>query len=241
MGEWPLYSRHHQGSNRYEAELYFKQLVIPYKDCTPLIPHLLLGKEPESGNSMSLVFTLTAPMSIVLLDNAQITPLRPDSSHILLSHPTCSSIIHRLRPTFLLIPLSSTPRTWEPILMLHTTSCCSARYSLRSHCLREFYSIPHPASSFKPLDSGVLRRTVLFLFSATMSVLSALFILIGAAIWTAIVKKAESVNTMQLAQGVMSGIEVSYGNGLYLSWAAFTCLLAATVPYMIRCVLSSYR
>lgn len=96
----------------------------------------------------------------------------------------------------------------------------------------------HFASSFKPLDSGVLRKTVLFLFSATMSVLSALFVLIGAAIWTAIVKKVESVNTMQLAQGIMSGIEVSYGNGIYLSWAAFACLSAATVPYMITCVLS---
>lgn len=73
-----------------------------------------------------------------------------------------------------------------------------------------------------------------------MSVLSAVFILIGAAIWTAIVKKVESVNTMQLAQGILSGVEVSYGNGIYLSWAAFACLLVATVPYMIRCVLSSH-
>ncbi|KAG8220046.1 hypothetical protein J3R82DRAFT_1062 [Butyriboletus roseoflavus] len=72
-----------------------------------------------------------------------------------------------------------------------------------------------------------------------MSILSALFILIGAAIWTAIVEKLESVNTMQLAQGIGSGIEVSYGNGIYLTWAAFACLAAATVPYMIRWVLSS--
>jgi len=85
------------------------------------------------------------------------------------------------------------------------------------------------------LFTGVLRKTFLFFLSATLSVLSALFVLIGAAIWTSIVKKAESVNTMQLAQGVTSGIEVSYGNGIYLSWAAFACLAASIIPYMISC------
>jgi hypothetical protein len=178
-------------------------------------------------------------MSTVPLDNARTTPLRPNSSHIPPSHPTCSSITHSFRPTFLLIPLSSIPHIWEPLLVLRTTSSCSARYSLRSHCSREFHSIPQITSPFKPPDSGVLRRTALFLFSTTMSILSALFILIGAAIWTAILKKVESVNTMQLAQGISSGILVSYGNGIYLSWAAFTCLFAATIPSMIRCVFSS--
>ncbi|KAN0100857.1 Actin cortical patch SUR7/pH-response regulator PalI [Tylopilus felleus] len=85
------------------------------------------------------------------------------------------------------------------------------------------------------LFTGILRSTVLFLVSTSMSILSAIFILIGAAIWTAIVKKAESVNTMQLRQGILSGIEVSYGNGVYLSWAAFVCLFAATIPSMISC------
>ncbi|KAF9229598.1 hypothetical protein BS17DRAFT_771667 [Gyrodon lividus] len=85
------------------------------------------------------------------------------------------------------------------------------------------------------LFTGVLRKTVLFFLSATLSILSALFILIGAAIWTSIVMKAESVNAMQLAQGIMSGIEVSYGNGIYLIWAAFACLAASIVPYMISC------
>ena len=186
---------------------------------------------------MSSVFTLTAPMSTVLLENARPIPSRPASSHIPPSRPTCSSIIRSFRPTFLLIPLSSIPHIWGPIHMLHTTSSCSARYSLRSRCSREFHS-PPIASPFKPPNSGVLRRTALFLLSTTMSILSALFILVGAAIWTAIVKKVESVNTMQLAQGILSGIEVSYGNGIYLSWAAFVCLFAATIPSMIRCVLS---
>lgn len=173
-------------------------------------------------------------MSIVRLANARATLLLPDSSPIPPLHPTCSSIIQTLRPTFLLIPLLSTPHIWGPIRMSHTTFYCSARYLLRSHCSREFHSILQIASPFKPPGSGILRRTVLFLFSTTMSILSALFILIGVAIWTAIVKKVESVNTMQIATGILSGIEVSYGNGIYLSWAAFACLFAATIPSMIR-------
>jgi hypothetical protein len=67
--------------------------------------------------------------------------------------------------------------------------------------------------------------------------MAALFILVGAAIWTSIVKKCEGINTLDIAKingGVLSGIIVSYGNGIYLVWAAFACLAAATVPYMVR-------
>ena len=86
------------------------------------------------------------------------------------------------------------------------------------------------------LQSGVLRKTYLFFASASLAVLSAMFILIGAAIWTSLVKKTESINTMQIAQGVTSGMSISYGSGIYISWAAFACLLAAVVPYMSMCV-----
>ncbi|KIJ68686.1 hypothetical protein HYDPIDRAFT_37127 [Hydnomerulius pinastri MD-312] len=85
------------------------------------------------------------------------------------------------------------------------------------------------------LFTGVLRKTFLFFLSATLSVVAALFVLVGAAIWTAIIKKAETVNSMTLAQGIISGIEVSYGSGIYLTWAAFACLAASIVPYMISC------
>ncbi|KAL4064592.1 actin cortical patch SUR7/pH-response regulator pali [Scleroderma yunnanense] len=82
---------------------------------------------------------------------------------------------------------------------------------------------------------GVLRKTFLFFASAALAVLSTIFILIGAAIWTSLVKKTESINTMQIAQGVLSGMSMSYGSGIYLSWAAFACLAASVVPYMISC------
>ncbi|KAG0703152.1 actin cortical patch SUR7/pH-response regulator pali [Suillus ampliporus] len=85
------------------------------------------------------------------------------------------------------------------------------------------------------LFTGVARRALLFFISTASSIIAALFILIGAAIWTSIVKKCEGVNTLTLTSGVLSGIVVSYGNGIYLVWAAFACLAASTVPYMVSC------
>ncbi|KAG2155466.1 hypothetical protein DEU56DRAFT_767568 [Suillus clintonianus] len=88
------------------------------------------------------------------------------------------------------------------------------------------------------LFTGVARTALLFFISTGSSIVAALFILIGAAIWTSIVKECESINTLDVAHvngTIVSGMFVSYGNGIYLSWAAFACLAAATVPYMVSC------
>ncbi|KAI6045077.1 actin cortical patch SUR7/pH-response regulator pali [Pisolithus marmoratus] len=85
------------------------------------------------------------------------------------------------------------------------------------------------------LFTGCLRRTFLFFISAALAILSTIFILIGAAIWTSLVKKAETINTMQISPGVLDGMSLSYGTGIYLSWAAFACLTASIVPYMLSC------
>ncbi|KAG1866384.1 hypothetical protein C8R48DRAFT_633435 [Suillus tomentosus] len=88
------------------------------------------------------------------------------------------------------------------------------------------------------LFTGVLRKALPFVISTASSIIAAIFILIGAAIWTSIVKKCEGINTLDLVPlngGVVSGMIVSYGNGIYLTWAAFACLAAATVPYMVSC------
>ncbi|KAG1783624.1 hypothetical protein EV702DRAFT_1054667 [Suillus placidus] len=88
------------------------------------------------------------------------------------------------------------------------------------------------------LFTGVARRALLFFISTASSIIAALFILIGAAIWTSIVKKCEGINTVEISPlngGVLSGFIMSYGNGIYITWAAFACLAAATVPYMVSC------
>ncbi|KAG2156506.1 actin cortical patch SUR7/pH-response regulator pali [Suillus bovinus] len=88
------------------------------------------------------------------------------------------------------------------------------------------------------LFTGVIRNALFFFISTASSIVAALCILIGAAIWTSIVKKCEGINTLELTPlngGVISGMIVSYGNGIYLAWAAFACLAAAAVPYMVSC------
>ncbi|EGO02720.1 hypothetical protein SERLA73DRAFT_176062 [Serpula lacrymans var. lacrymans S7.3] len=85
------------------------------------------------------------------------------------------------------------------------------------------------------LFTGVVKHTLAFFASTGLSIVSALFILIGAAIWTSIVKKSEGINSLVLAQGIPAGVTVSVGTGLYLSWAAFACLAVSVIPYMISC------
>ena len=64
-------------------------------------------------------------------------------------------------------------------------------------------------------------------------------LLIGATIWTVIIKKAQSINDLMVGpEGapVPLGVEVSIGNALLLAWGAFACLIISIIPYMIRCV-----
>jgi len=90
------------------------------------------------------------------------------------------------------------------------------------------------------LFTGVAKHTVTFLASTIFAILSSLFLLIGAAIWTAALKKAESINSFELTlvatnSTVPLGFTVSPGPGLYLVWASFAALLVSTVPYMVSC------
>ncbi|KAI0374477.1 hypothetical protein BV20DRAFT_1049270 [Pilatotrama ljubarskyi] len=87
------------------------------------------------------------------------------------------------------------------------------------------------------LFTGLLKHTVLFFLSTLFAVLGSLTLLIGATIWTVMIKKAESVNSFVVgpsAAPVPLGITVSTGDALYLLWAAWACLLVSILPYMIR-------
>lgn len=119
-------------------------------------------------------------------------------------------------------------------IFVGTTFKDSSYLGFNSHAAYYFLLLGTILASLSLLV-GVLRKTYLFFASASLAILSAMFILIGAAIWTSLVKKTESINTMQIAQGVTSGMSISYGSGIYISWAAFACLLVAVVPYMSIC------
>jgi len=88
------------------------------------------------------------------------------------------------------------------------------------------------------LFCGMTKHTFLFLLSTVFAILGSITLLIGATIWTVIIKKTQSVNTFAVGptpSTVPLGIDVTIGSALYLAWAAFGCLTASIVPYMISC------
>jgi len=87
------------------------------------------------------------------------------------------------------------------------------------------------------LFSGVLKHTVAFLISSSLSVLGSFLLLVGAALWTVIIKKTEAVNSIAVTfdGSTVHGVTVEVGPGLYLTWAAFACLAVSIVPYMLSC------
>ncbi|KAH9853090.1 Glucanosyltransferase-domain-containing protein [Lenzites betulinus] len=89
------------------------------------------------------------------------------------------------------------------------------------------------------LLTGLLKHTVLFFLSTLFAVLGALTLLIGATIWTVMIKKAETINDFIVgpaAAPVPLGITVTTGNALFLLWAAWACLLVSILPYMISAI-----
>ncbi|KII93928.1 hypothetical protein PLICRDRAFT_26950 [Plicaturopsis crispa FD-325 SS-3] len=88
------------------------------------------------------------------------------------------------------------------------------------------------------LFTGVIKHTVAFFVSTSLSMLGSLMLLIGAAIWTSMIKKTESINNFTVGTDttpIPLGITVSVGGGLYLVWAAFACLVVSIIPYMLSC------
>ncbi|KAJ7071465.1 actin cortical patch SUR7/pH-response regulator pali [Mycena amicta] len=87
------------------------------------------------------------------------------------------------------------------------------------------------------LLTGVAKYSFTFFISTAFSILGSIFILIGASIWTTLIKRAETVNSIMIsaATPVSVGIEVTAGSGLFLMWAAFASLFVSVVPYMISC------
>jgi len=85
---------------------------------------------------------------------------------------------------------------------------------------------------------GLWKRNFTFFASTVLSIAGSINLLVGASIWTVMIHKSASVNRLIVGQeGNPSpvGIEVTAGNALYLTWAAFACLTISTVPYMISC------
>ncbi|CCM01614.1 uncharacterized protein FIBRA_03675 [Fibroporia radiculosa] len=88
---------------------------------------------------------------------------------------------------------------------------------------------------------GFVKHPLAFIVSTLFAIVGSFMLLIGATIWTVIIKKTELLNNVMIGQAsapVPLGITVTMGNGVYLAWAAFACLIVSILPYMIRYVSS---
>ncbi|KIK71384.1 hypothetical protein GYMLUDRAFT_33546 [Collybiopsis luxurians FD-317 M1] len=84
--------------------------------------------------------------------------------------------------------------------------------------------------------SGVAKHNLTFFLSAVFAAVSSIFILVAAAIWTVVIKKSNGVShTLIGVNPTPIGIEITEGPGLFLTWAAFACLFASMIPYLISC------
>ncbi|KAF7320196.1 hypothetical protein MKEN_00804100 [Mycena kentingensis (nom. inval.)] len=91
------------------------------------------------------------------------------------------------------------------------------------------------------LLTGLAKSSLTFFLSTAFALLGSIFILVGAAIWTVLIKRTMSVNAIMLgtAANPVQGMSASTGTGLYLLWAAFASLVVSVVPYMIVCCLDN--
>ncbi|KAJ3872285.1 actin cortical patch SUR7/pH-response regulator pali [Lentinula edodes] len=84
--------------------------------------------------------------------------------------------------------------------------------------------------------SGVAKHNLTFFLSAVFSAISSLFVLVGAVVWTVIIKKSDGVSTIIIGTDPTPiGIYITAGPGLFLTWAAFACLFVSMIPYLISC------
>ncbi|KAI0343991.1 hypothetical protein BDW22DRAFT_1328054 [Trametopsis cervina] len=90
------------------------------------------------------------------------------------------------------------------------------------------------------LFTGLIKHALGFLLSTIFAIVATVLLLIGVVIWTIIIKKAQDINgwIVPLPNGtqVPLGISVNIGDALLLAWAAWACMFASLIPYMIRYV-----
>lgn len=81
--------------------------------------------------------------------------------------------------------------------------------------------------------AGVIPNRITFLVAALATIISAIGLCIGAAIWTVLIDKNDFLNIVKVQGGKSLGIHVSAGPALYLTWVAFACSAVSVAPYVI--------
>jgi len=82
---------------------------------------------------------------------------------------------------------------------------------------------------------GVIPSRICFLFAAASAGISAFFLMIGCALWTALISKDAWLKIVHVQYGDLLGIYTTAGPTLYLSWVAFAMITLSIFPYVISC------
>lgn len=82
---------------------------------------------------------------------------------------------------------------------------------------------------------GLIAKRGAFFFGALLAILSTICLGIGATIYSVITSRVKQAINDATYQDVNVGIEVEYGNALWLLWAAVGCMLLSIVPLAIAC------
>lgn len=81
--------------------------------------------------------------------------------------------------------------------------------------------------------TAFLAHRFAFLLAALLALLAAGCLAVAAAIWTAIIYKVRhSVSEL----GTNPGVTISYGNIIWMTWAAFAASALSVIPLLIGCV-----
>lgn len=214
-----------------------------YKAFTRPIPVRPFKQQRAFGSFMHSACIPIAGSSTIDKASAPTTPLDNSLSLTMQSHPTWPQITLELRRWLWQAPHFKTRIIWDNPPRRHIGCCFWAPFVLPWHWSRQFFLSVcfQKLNAFKKIgNSGVLKRNLTFFVSTLFSIVGSLLILIGASIWTVLIRRTEAVNNLLIGLPPISvGIVVSSGSGLALTWAAFACMVVSIVPYMIRYGLST--
>lgn len=82
---------------------------------------------------------------------------------------------------------------------------------------------------------GLFRSTATFAIATILIIISAIFVLITNVLWSTMIKKAKTINTVRSNQNIALNITVSQGNGPLILWAVFALLIISLFPYFLVC------
>ncbi|WVQ85068.1 hypothetical protein IAT38_007232 [Cryptococcus sp. DSM 104549] len=82
---------------------------------------------------------------------------------------------------------------------------------------------------------GLIKFRLSFFVAAVCAGVGAFLLMIGAALWTAVIAKDAWLKIVKVQYGYKLGIYVTAGPSLYLVWVAFALTTLSCLPYVIAC------